>query len=596
MHTLLKVIGLAFAALLVLPAAHAFPYAASFSGPDAVSLLEDTSVSIPLVIQNNDFHSHVVKLSGFSDDASVKILPNIKTFTIAPYESATIGVTIRASDDAGHGTILAKAKIDMDGQLLEVPLTVYVGSNPYLTLTTFSSTVCAQEYLENISVLVENKTSNDTDVTLRAEQSILLPFTDDESVTLESGIEQFVTFNVNVSPQNAGKYTGTITADTNRIIVVRPFVVNVNECPDVVEKTISLKLPTKIYDLPKLKTTNVPITVKNLTDDAQYVEFFADTTIPYSLNAVTIAPRDTAVVNIAFTPDSSISAGKKSVNITAVAGGYGLTQSLSVNVLPLDYLELLSVSNVYEITEGQSEILDFVAYNKGDSPQTITFGVQNGADGITYTFSPANITLASGKSAKIQATIRAAENVSVSSVNTFIVATGKTTATLPLAFSILNRDNSADVVMKFVSVPKEITLNQDEQKEITVTLRNETNTPVSAIRFKLVGVSGANISVISPASLTLNAYETNTFTLKIVTQEDTPSGVYSPLLIAQGDTGTGTAPISIRVNGGFSGLLTGLVTFANERAAVLGMIVLVILAVFYIVSRSERKTPAWTAK
>jgi uncharacterized membrane protein len=596
MHTLLKILGLAFAALFVLPFVSAFPFTASISGPSAVSLLEGTSVTVPLEIQNNDFVSHTVTISGFSGESTVKIIPTLKTFTIAPYEKATVGITVRATDDADHDTILAKVTVKLDGQSTDVPLTVYVGSNPYLTLTTFNSVVCAGEYVESISVLVENRTTADMDVTLRAEQSILLPFTDDETVTLENGIEQYVTFSVNVSPQNVGTFSGTVVAETPQLVMVRPFAVKVNDCPVVQEKTISLKLPTKTYDLPKLKTTNIPITVKNLTDDAQFVEFFVDTEMGYTLNAITIAPNDTATINAAFSPDTTIPAGKKLVNITAIAGGYSITQSLNVNVLSLDLLELEPVSSVYDLTEGETKTMDFIVHNLGDSPQTVSFSTQQTIPDVSFTFSPATVTLNAGKSTRVSVSIHANNTVSVPRVNTFIVANGRTSALLPVAFTILPADESS-VVVTFVSAPTEITLNADEQKEISVSIRNDSDSSVFGLHFKLVGVNGANISVIGPASITLAPHETKTIALKIVTQEDTPPGAYSPTLVVQGKNGVGSIPLVVRVNDSFvNGLLTGLVTFANERAGILGILVLVVLAGYYILSRAEKRSPVWTAK
>lgn len=597
MQTVLKVFGFIVAALVLFPLVNAFPYTASFSGPSAVSLLENTSVSIPLEIQNNDFHSHTVKISGFSDDSAVKIIPNLKTFTISPYEKATVGIVVRALEDADHGTVPSKVRVDLDGQITEVPLTIYVGTNPYLTLTTFNTVVCAGEYVESISILVESRVSADTEVTLRAEQSILLPYTEEETLTLENGIEQYITFKVNVSPQNVGVYTGTILAETDKLIMIRPFVVRVNDCPVFVEKTISLKVPTKTYDLPKLKTTNVPITVKNLTDDAQFVEFFIETNIGYVLNSITIAPNDTAIVNAAFTPDLSIPAEKETLNITAVASGYSITQSFSVNVLPLDLLEMQSVNTIYEISEGETKNADFIITNKGDSPQNITFGTANAIPGVTFTFSPTTATLTAGKFAHVSVSIRVDDSTSTKNVNTSFVSTGKTSASIPIVFSILDSIDTTNIPIIFVSVPKEITLNTDEQKEISVTIQNNTDSSVLGLRFKLLGVNGANISVIGPLDTALAPHETKTIALKIVTQEDTPAGVYSPMLVVQGRNGSGAAPLSIRVNGGLiNNLLTGLVTFANERAGILGFIILVILAVLYFLSRTEKRFPVWTAK
>jgi hypothetical protein len=322
-----------------------------------------------------------------------------------------------------------------------------------------------------------------------------------------------------------------------------------------------------------------------------------ETNIPYTLNSITIAPHDTANVNIAFTPSTSIPAGKKTLNISSVASGYSIVQSLNVNVLPLDYLSMENVNTFYDIAEGESKEMSFLVSNEGDASQTIVFGTQHAIPGVSFSFTPDKVVLDKGKNALVKLVVRVNESTSTTKVNTSIVASGKSTAYLPVAFSIHENENANQISLTFVSVPKEIVMNTDEQKEIMVTVQNNSDDSVLGSRFKLVGVNGSFVSVISPNDIAIAPHETKTISLKLVTQEETRAGVYSPILVIQGKNGQGSAPFSLRVNSGFgSGLLTGLVTFANERAGVLGFIVLVILAFFYILSRAEKRSPVWVAK
>ncbi len=583
--------------LCAFPLVHAHPFTASIDGPSDVSLLEGTSVSIPLFIQNNDFKPHKVTITSDVQGNFVDVIPSIKTFTLSPYESTTIGLTVRASDDSDHDLYEALVTVEQDGQFVSVPLNVYVGNNPFLTMTTFDSVVCANEYVESISVFVENRTSEEMTVKLKAEDSILFPYTKEESVTLDAGEEKFVTFNVNVSPLNVGKYEGIVLAETPTLVMVRPFKVTVNECPVLFEKTISLKVPTKIYNLPKLQTTLVPITVTNLTDEPRFVEFFMNSSVPGTINSLTIAPNDVATVNIAFAPTIDTPSGKQNVNLTAVSGGYQITQSFTVNVVSMDALELTAVDSIFTIAKGETREMEFIVTNKGDSTQTVSLNVQGSASDVDFAFNPSQVILTKGSSAVVVLSISVSSNTSVTSVNTNIVATGKTTATLPLNFTIVETEPSFHNVLKFVNFPTELTMNRDAQKEMVVSITNLSDESISNVRFKLTGVANAHISVVGPPNTTWAPHETKTVTLTFVTQEETLPGVYSPILIAEGTTGFGSVPLSLRVNDGFgSGLLTGLVSFVGERAGVLGVFILFVLAMVYIFSQSHKKSPVWTSK
>lgn len=605
MNPMLKALsGILFAVLLVLvaPAAHAFPFTAGVNGPANLSLVEGLTATIPIDINNVDFQSHHVVITTSSNSGFVDADVILDEFDMAPYQFTQVGVSISASEDAEHDTYVVNVKVLMDGQETTIPVTVYVGTNPFLTVNPFSKNVCGGEFVENLTVSVKNNAAHIQSALIHAEQPILFPTFEDENVSLGAGETQLVMMAVNVSPQNAGTYDGTITARTNEVIVVRPFSVKVNDCPAPIPKTISLELPKKPKDLVKNQDNLIPIKVKNLTDVPQSVSIFTDSDIPAGTIEATIGPKETATLNLVFTPGYDVPAGSHPVQVTAIASGYSTSQTMTLKVLPIDLLEWQSITSAYNLNRGQTKTIALILHNRGDSTQNVSFAMQHAIPGIDFTFNPAAGSVEKYKSIVVQVSISVREDTSVTRVNTNIQAIGsKSTANAPLAFNVGNANESDTQLLEFVSVPKFVQMGKDAHKEIVVTIQNTGDESISGVHFKLGGVKGASISVVGPANTVIAPHEAKTITLTLVTQEDTLEGAYSPILIAEGKNALGTAPFSLQVGGNDGlGLLSGLVTFVGERAALLGLAILLVILGVWVYNRARAsptdKEPVWTGK
>ncbi len=577
---------------------HAFPFTAFLHGPSNLGLQEDTSATVLVDINNVDFHGHHVRIFTFTENGFIEAKPALKSFDLAPYERTQIGVTITASDDAEHTVYGVTIRVEMDGQTQDVPLKVYVGANPFLSVNTFQKNVCANEYVESITASVKNNTSSTKAVKLKAEQPILFPSIEDDELFLNAGETELVEIKLNVSPPNIGEYTGTFEADTNEIMLVHPFTVKVNDCPNPIAKTISLILPNKPKDLVKNQTTLIPITVKNLTNEPQLVDLYVVSLIPSKNQSVTIGPKENAIVNLQFSPTFNTPAGTHSVEVTAVASGYSIAQTMNVKVLPLNLLELEQVNNVFEIAKGETKTISYVLYNHGDNAQSITFGIETNIPDTSFTFEPASLFLDKGKSAIVKLGISVDDQTSVTTVNTHVLALGnRSMGRIPLAFSVVEKWDLVETILEFVSFPQHVKMGLDEQKEVTFSIRNPTERVLSHLRFKLVGVKGSGISVVGPQDFALMPLETKAITLTLVTQNDALSGLYSPVLVVQGKNALGSVPFSLEVEDNSAlGLLTGLVTFAGGRAIWIGLFVLAILFVYWFGSHIRKVKQVWERK
>ncbi|MEK6902327.1 MAG: hypothetical protein AABX02_01925 [archaeon] len=466
--TLKFMVGIFFLAL-VLPftPAHAFPANSSVVGPANVSLLEGMTYTISVDINNGDFHEQDVIITAKSESKFIKVKPVVKEFTLPPYTHTATGIDITATNDAAHNDYDVTITIDVGGQKMDLPVKVYVGTNPFLTLNTFEKSVCANEYVDELSISVKNNTNATKEIMLHAEQAILFPVFEDVPISVDAGHTEFVTFNVNISPPNMGEYSGTILAKTSDIVLIRPFSVKVNDCPESVEKTISMSLPTKIKDLTKGQTTLVPVTIKNLTKVVQEVNVFTNSVIPSESQSLFMGPLSTAIVNVPLTPDLSIAAGTYSVQFVATASGYVVSQTMNAKVLPIDLLEMENATNIFTLEKGQTKTMSVGVENRGDSTQTVTMSIQHVIPDVTFTFAPGTFSLAPGKSTIVKLTVKADADVSIDSVNTTINATGnKSSVSLPLAFDILTDADLQEGMIQIVAYPQYIETIPDAQKEI----------------------------------------------------------------------------------------------------------------------------------
>lgn len=156
MLNILSGILLTFVLVLAAPSVHAFPFTASVDGPTNLSLVEGLTATIPIDINNIDFQSHHVVITTSSDSGFVDADVILDEFDMAPYQFTQVGVSISASEDADHDTYHVNVKVLMDGQQTIVPVTVYVGTNPFLTVNPFTKNVCGGEFVENLTVSVKN--------------------------------------------------------------------------------------------------------------------------------------------------------------------------------------------------------------------------------------------------------------------------------------------------------------------------------------------------------------------------------------------------------------------------------------------------------
>lgn len=594
-NTLKLLIGFIFIAfILPISAVHAFPANASIDGPSNVSLLEDMTYTISVDVNNGDFHEQTVTITTKSSSPFIKAKPVVKTFVLPPYTHTTTGVDITATNDAANDDYDVTITVDVGGQKMDVPVKVYVGTNPFLTLNTFDKSVCANEYIDEVSVSVKNNTGSEKTVFLRAEQSILFPFFEEETIQLDSGDTEFVQFNVNTSPLNVGEYNGVILAQTSDIVLVRPFSVEVNDCPEPVEKTLSISVPTKIKDLVKTKTTLVPVTVKNLTKVVQEVSVYTSSIIPSESQSLFMGPNSTAIVNVPLTPGLDIAAGTYPVQFIASASGYTVSQTVNAKVLPIDLLEMHAATNIFTLVEGQSKTMTLIVDNRGDSTQTVTMGVQNTIPDITFSFAPSAFSLAPGKSTVVELSVSAKTNATIDSVNTTILATGsKSSATLGVAFDVLSQEEIAEGLIEIVAHPEYIETTPDAQKKIVIALHNPTENTISGVHFKLVGVKGADMAIVQEQSIVLTPHETENVTLTLVTQETTLVGTYSPVLVVESPDATSSVAFTVNVkNPGFLSAFTGLFLFLGDKAALIGLIILIVILALWLVSRNK-KGQAW---
>ncbi|MFH0970799.1 MAG: hypothetical protein V1776_05060 [Candidatus Diapherotrites archaeon] len=574
----------------------AFPFTSSMESPSSVSLLEGMTATLSLNVHNVDFEKHEVKISAKSDSGFITAIPTLKKFSLNGYESTTIGIVVSASDDADHETYDVVVKVDMDGQLVEVPITVYVGNNPYLTVSVFDQSVCGNDYVGTLNVSVKNISGNDTLVLLHGEQPILFPTFQDESFELASSTTEIVSLSISTSPHNIGLHEGTIWAETSQIVVLRPFVVSVNDCPVFPEKTISLTLPKKPKDLKKLQTTLFPITLKNLTTNKQNVHVTVDSIIPANSLDFTLNSLETLTLDLSLFPGLETPAGTYPVKISATAGDYTTSQSVNMKVLPLSYLEAESVSTFYTLVKGQSQDAVFIVHNKGDVSQTVSFGMKQDIPDVDFVFNPSSSNIPAGKSQIVTLSVYAHEDTSVDGVNNFIQINGGSHAlSIPLSFDIISFDGELPSVINVVSAPTVLNMVKGQDKTFEITLQNPTDNSIFGVHFKMVGVKGSGLILIGEQNTVLAPHQTRTYAFTLKTSDFTNEMTYYPILVVTSPHAETSIPFTLNVYetgflAGFTGFLFG------AQGIGLGIVVLLILLVLWIIGHFPKKSPAWASK
>ncbi len=596
---MMKQLGLILLAMVaIVGTASAFPFTSDVNGPSAVGLLEDMTITPALDIHNVDFQPHTFTITATSDSPFITAKPVVKKMVLNGYESTQIGLDIHSTDDAEHDTYTVTVKVDADGQVKTFPILVYIGSNPYLTVGTFSKNVCGNEYVDSISFSVKNITNTDTAVSIHAEQPILFPTFEDEIYDLPKGEQKTLSILLNTSPPNTGTYEGILYVTNNQIVVARSFSVKVNDCPSLIEKTVSLTLPKKPKDLVKLQTTLFPITLKNLTDETQHVDVSVDSIIPSGAFTIVLSPNETQTVDVPFMPDLSVKSGTYSVNITATANGFSISQSANMKVLAFSYITTTPVTTIYEMFKGETKTMIVLVENKGDVSQNISMSMQNSIPGVDYAFTPSTFTLAAGKSQLVQLNVVVDESANIESVNNSIIINGTPIQYIPFTFQLVSPENPLLTDLKVLSAPSHLDLVAGKDVPFDVIVENPTDNSVLGLHFKMVGVKGSGLILISAdPTQSIAPHQTKTLSFTLRADASTKPGAYSPILVMESPSVGVSVPLSVNVEqpGFFSGI-TGFFSLLGGNASAVGLILLLVILGLWFVGRVSKKSPAWTSR
>ena len=591
-------LGLMLVALMAFSAlAVAFPFTAQAQGPQTIALAKGHSLSVPIKITNLDVDTHDVTISIDSNSALVKGHSLVQHIELAEDQSAEFGIGISATSDARNDSYSLTVRVEADGQLSTIPYTVYVGTNPFLTVTAFNESACANDYSHNISFSVRNDLSTSVLVHASAEQSYLSPSVEPSESLLAHGELEYFSMQIHTAPLSAGEYDGTILVKTSQIWVQKPFLVKVKDCVPTAEKPIEMTLPISPKSLVKFKTTNIPVQIRNLSEETQTITIATDSIIPSENKTIQIPKGEIATVQIPFTPDASIATGTYAVEFIASTESYSQSKLLNLKVIAADHFALLANIPAFNAEKGATTKLTFQLHNDGDTTQTIQLGVQDISPAVAYAFSPASVTLVAGQRATVELKVTPSSNAANGRVDNAIIAIGKSTLTQAFHFNIVDAPATQEFeVLEFLSAPEFISLAQGETRDIQVIVHNPNDVSLQEIAFRISGeAKQAGVSILSDELLILAPYETRTVTLQVHADTDATLGKANATLLANGSNATGATSMQVDVlaQGFFGGVFTGFASFIGNTGIGLMVLVFLILLILGYAYRAPTQGQQW---
>ncbi len=589
MHFLVRFSLLALLALTFAGAVSAFAFSAQALGPQTIALEKGHSLSVPVKITNLDVDAHDVTITIDTNSNLIEGDVLIDSLELQADQSAEFGIAISAESDADNDSYSLNVRVDADGQVSTIPYTVYVGSNPFLTITTFNEDVCANDYVHDIAFSVRNNLTTSVRVDAIAEQSYLSPSVDPASRVIARGDTEFFSMAIHTAPLSAGDYDGVVLVKTSQIWVQKPFSVDVHDCVAPAEKPIEMTLPISPKSLVKFKTTLIPVKIRNLSEETQTITLATNSIIPSQNMTIQIPEGETATVNVPFSPDASVAAGTYAVEFIASTESYSQSKLLNLKVVAADHFELLANIPAFTAQKGRTTTLTFQLHNDGDTTQTVQLGMQQATPGVDYAFAPSSVNLGAGQRVTVELKVTPTSSTTTTNVSNVIVAAGKSTQTYPITFSVVPAPIEEQIfVLEFLSTPEFISLSQGESRDIQVIVRNPTDASLQEIAFRVSGeAKQAGIVVLSEELLFLAPYETRTITLTLQASRDATVGKAAASLLADGSNAAGSASFDVNVvsSGLFNGVFSGLASFIGNTG--IGLLVLIFLLLF-VLSRGNR--------
>ncbi|HLD59318.1 MAG TPA: hypothetical protein VI977_06855 [archaeon] len=521
-----------------------------------------------------------IRNSFFSDYVSVDFAD--ESFCLNAGESTQIAASFRTID-AQQADYSASMIFFVDGDSFTVSLgTVLVSEDsPSLEIIPYPTDVCRGEE-EFINVLVRNKTSSFKTITLNAESEILLPSFEQSQIYLDAFQEKNIRLSVHTSRlSQVGKIPVSIYVSSGTDYIKRTVPIFVKDCEGIIFPSFELSLPSGSIAVEKTVSSRIFFQIRNLSKEAQTINAAVLSDLPTYLSnsSVSLDAFEERTLYFDVNARTSDSTGDHNISVIAWNPNNRVEKSKRIIVRPTSLPQVLLQNNNLSIRRSETGIFVFLAQNNGDTNSDFNFYIPNVPANMNAVFSDPDFSLNKNTAQEVYLFVSVAEAAALGDYDlNVIIKSGRKTFFLKPVFTVLEKAGDLEQELAIESYPLQIQAYANSQQNISVKLRNNSETI-----FPNVGVSLKNlpeqITSNSFNSIIFNPSESKNIQLSL-SIGNIPAGSYPALLEVRNGNETATRQLQIVIlsrEGAEGAPFGGFGLFTLGESLALGLVVLIIL-------------------
>jgi fibronectin type 3 domain-containing protein len=552
---------------------------------ESVFLERNDSIGVEFTVVNTSEEEQCVSFSGESDSAYLSAYPSVESICLNENERAGITLNIQTTD-APSSTFTASLVAET-GSVLKANVAVTVGSGAEIELIASGSDICRGG--GSFSVLVRNNSSEVKEVTLWADNEILLPYFEPSEITLDAFEEKYVAARVHTGQSTLlGEYTVSLFAATEEEQVKETVSVDVKDC-DEGEIGFTVEVPAGCQYADKEEAEEVHYSVRNLGEAELVLRAAVISDLPTDYNhTITVEEGDTKTFSIIVEPRMGDAVGEHDLTLFVwnPSSGESTEQTKCVSVNEAEATSVEVVENGLLVEAGSSATFPLLVKNTGDI--NLSYGIvlleDLNSESIETSASVEEFELGAKEQRYVYVAVDTAADAPLGeySFEVMVEYDGESIVKT-LEFTVVE-ELLEEEELEIASYPVQVKVALGGEKSFIVGIRNNTSGRLDGIAISIVGLP-AGASAPPVENISLEAGESRSVQLYL-SAGGLEEGSYTAEIVAESAEFKTTRPIEFLVEKEAAaageeaqeeeeGLLAGLITAGSN--VLLGLVALAIV-------------------
>jgi uncharacterized membrane protein len=494
--------------------------------------------------------------------------------------------TENASSRSYTATFIAETSLET----VELDIGVRVSGESEIELVAYPTDVCRGEQ-EYLNVLVRNNSDEFKEVELQAENEMLLPYFEDDEISLGPNQEKYVKMHVHPSPYSSlGDQEVSMFAVTSHETTKETVDLDIVDCEGLEEdKEFRVRVASGCFEVEKGIEERIYFTVENLAEEGQTIYFSAGGELSAKMGQHKAFIEDGEEERFYFTVEVSEEAKVKNYDVTLHVWNSENSVEKEICIRPekahAGFVEI--EQNDLVIRQCQNAVFTALVRNSGDYDEDIEVELHNNYHDIDATVSDSSFELEGHSSKEIYVNVSVAPDAALGDYTLLLeVKTGSETFTEELRFSVLEEEQAdLDTSLEITGHSTSITMQEGQEKKLFLSVKNTGEKALYGIAIVLYGLP-KGIDAESKTGISLQPGEEKDFELNIKADLNT-FGEHDLVLQAISGNVSDEKQVKLVVEEASQSFWSGLVgLFTLGNLAWLGLIVLIVIVILALVARA----------